>query len=86
MNLDYHIRSLHEAHKEGKVDADAKVILEEIKKIKAKSALDRNKESYIEDYINVLEQYISTDSMKLRKALAYASDYLSEKLFELKVF
>jgi hypothetical protein len=82
MDLGYNIRSLHEAHKAGKVDADAKVILEHIKKVKA---ANRNEESYIDEYINVLEQYILTDSTKLREALAYASDYLSEKLFELKV-
>ncbi|AJJ32098.1 hypothetical protein CH61_1890 [Yersinia pestis] len=34
MNLGYHIRSLHEPYKSGKVDADAKVILEHIRGIK----------------------------------------------------
>ncbi|WP_079952882.1 hypothetical protein [Salmonella enterica] len=85
MDLGYHIRSLHEPYKSGKVDADAKVILEHIRGIKNSSTTELNVEICIDEYINVLEQYLGTSSVKLREALAYASDYLSDELTKLKV-
>ncbi|MFV0550258.1 MAG: hypothetical protein ACK5M5_16305 [Limnobaculum xujianqingii] len=84
MDLGYHIRSLHEPYKLGKVDADAKVILEHIRGIKSQPNVELNVEICVDEYINVLEQYLETSSVKLREALAYASDYLSDELIKLQ--